>query len=120
MTTQEMKNKLKKRYTAKYKVSNMLTRLAERYIEIQESQPNYVDLVDSVYEKTSDKWLEPGIYEVYETDFYGYRSETKFNFKLEKGMTKKDLALKLMLDRDYINPGGYLEVREYKPDFSIE
>jgi len=103
MTTQEMKNVLKERYT-------------QMFATIESN----IKSIDQVYERTSDKWVEPGIWEVYEIDEGGWYDYPKFHFKLEKGMNLKDLALKLMIEQNYISDWLYLTIREYNPEITIQ
>ena len=102
MTTQEMKEVLKERYT-----------------QMVATRESYLESIDKVYERTEDKWVEPGIWEVYESDVDGYYSYPEFHFKLEKGMNLKDLALKLMIEQNYMSEWGYLTIREYNPQITI-
>jgi len=102
MTTQEMKEVLKERYT-----------------QMVATRESYLKLIDKVYEYTEDKWVEPGIWEVYELDMEGKYSYPEFHFKLEKGMNLKDLALKLMIEQNYRSAWVYLTIREYNPQITI-
>ena len=84
--------------------------LKERYIRRSER-------VEEIYEATRDKWVEPGYYEVIETDGGGMWDIPKFTFRVTKRINLKDLALELIEKRDYMSDWNYLSIRPVTENF---
>ena len=68
---------------------------------------------NKIYERTEDKIIEPGFYEVTETDYGGMRDEVVFTIKLTKSINLKDLAIELVVKKGYLSPWNYLIIRPY-------
>ena len=75
----------------------------------------YGERVRKIYEGTEDKVLKPGYYEVTETDYGGMREEVEFTLKITKPINMKELAIKLIVEKNYLSPWNDLRVRPYTP-----
>lgn len=65
--------------------------------------------------------LKPGIYNISDSDVYGYRNSVDFNIKLTKPMNKWDIAMELYDKKKYISGWGILNIKKSngKPEITI-
>jgi len=89
--------------------NEQLTRLKERY-NAKASR------VQKMYDDAVDKIIEPGLYQVVETDFGGMRDYVKFNIKITKPIHMRDLTITLIEKNGYMSPWNYLNIRSWEPD----
>ena len=66
-----------------------------------------------IYEKTEDKMVDPGKYEVIETDFGGMRDDVVFRIEVTRKINLKELAVRLIEEKTYFSPWNYLKIRKY-------
>ena len=64
-----------------------------------------------VYDRTTDKVIEAGHYDVTETDYGGMYDEKQFTIEVTESINQKDLALNLWEDLGYRSPWIYLSIR---------
>ena len=84
----------------------------DRIKEIQDRLMRKAVFARTIYDKTEDVTVEPGYYDVVETDHGGMHDELQFQIRVEKPINKKDLAVILMDDRNHFNSWGYLQLRK--------
>jgi len=73
------------------------------------------NVATDIYENTNDEIVEPGYYEVTETDHGGMRDEAQFLIRITKPINLKELALNLYEDLGYVSPWRYLSIRYSTP-----
>ena len=86
----------------------LIEKLEKRYI----SKAEYVR---KLYDNALEKIIEPGLYEVVESDDGGWKDVTQFVIEVEHPITMKDLTLKLIDYKDYMSPWGHVNLRAYHP-----
>jgi len=89
--------------------NEQLTRLKEHYI-------NKASRIEKMYNDAVDKIIEPGLYQVVETDIDGRHDYVKFNIKITKPIHMRDLTITLIEKNGYMSPWNYLNIRSWKPD----
>jgi len=81
--------------------------------KIEEVKARYIaraERVEKVVNSTSDEWVEPGYYNVVESDHGGMYDYTVFKIHVKEGINLKELALKLIEERDYMSSWNYLKI----------
>lgn len=87
-----------------------MSTLQERIADIKAGYIARAERVEKIYNKTDDTWVEPGIYNVVESDYEGRYDYTQFKVQVKRGINLKDLALKLIEERDYMSSWDYLKI----------
>jgi len=82
-------------------------RIKEQEQRIQRRAERVRDIVDH----TENKLVQPGYYDVTETDGGGMRDYVVFTIKVENEINLKDLALKLIEEKEYMSPWNDLRIR---------
>ena len=87
-----------------------MSNLEQRIADIKAGYIARAERVEKVYSKTKDTWVEPGIYNVVESDYEGRYDYPQFKVQVKEGINLKDLALKLIEDRNYMSSWDYLRI----------
>ena len=95
-------------------IADLNKRDQERYAKL--AAKNYAS---EIYERTTNKIVAPGYYEVIETDHGGTYDTAQFTIEITKPINMKNLAIKLYESLDYVSPWIYLSIREKRVDYKI-
>jgi len=92
----------------------------EKIRELTEYYQRRAERVQEIYDRTQDKLISPGYYEVVESDYEGKWDIPKFTIRVANSINLKDLALELMEKRNYMSDWNDLTIRRVKePNLKI-
>jgi hypothetical protein len=83
----------------------------ERIQRQQDKLIRRADMVRDIIERTPDRIVQPGIYEVIESDEGGMRDYVQFTIEVTRAINLKEIALELIENRGYMSPWVYLNIR---------
>ena len=88
-----------------------MVNLQERIKEQENIIMRQAKRVADIVERTRDEVIQPGYYDVTETDGGGMRDWPQFTIKVENAINLKELALQLIERKNYMSPWNDLRVR---------
>lgn len=88
--------------------------LVDRIEKVKAGYKARVERVEKIINNTKDEWVEKGYYNVIEYSAEDGWDYTVFKLYIEEGINLKELAIKLMEERDYMSEWDCLRIEKDK------
>ena len=89
--------------------------LSPRIAEVKSTINRKAQRVDVIIERTADRLIQPGYYQVMEPDYGGVKNIPQFMIYVDREMNLKEIALDLIENKDYLSPWNDLRIQPSNP-----